>query len=207
MLNEKEIDMLLEGNVREVYYVAHMNEVANPFMDFTHYITKPTYVVVKLYVDKIINAYIEYMNLHKLPGEYEYNTETIWYSDSSKHNIKYYTNKDSTINAIIPVGVFDSEHTIYSMDDKNAKTTSNLKSSIPVLYTNDRTILNDRKYYRLPEMMDMGAYRFEYAYSDYYILQGHSTSVVKNLLIKAGDINQIFINLDDALAHANQLEA
>ena len=207
MLSEKEIDMLLEGDVREVYYVAHMNEVVNPFMDFTHYITKPTYVVVKLYVDRIVNAYNEYMALQKLPGSYEYNTETVWYGDGSKHNIKYYANKDSITNAIIPVGIFDSEHTVYSMDNKDDKTISNLKSSIQVLYTNDRTILNDRKYYRLPEVMDMGAYKFEYAYSDYYILQGHSTSVVKNLLIKVGDINQVFINLDDALAHANQLEA
>ena len=207
MLSEKEIDMLLEGDVREVYYVAHMNEVVNPFMDFTHYITKPTYVVVKLYVDRIVNAYIEYMNLQKFPGNYEYNIETVWYSDSSKHNIKYYVSNNSITNAIIPVGIFDSEHTVYSMDNKDDKTISKLKSSIPVLYTNDRTILNDRKYYHLSEVMDMGAYKFEYAYSDYYIIQGHSTSVVKNLLIKVDDINQVFINLDDALAHANQLEA
>ena len=207
MLNEKEIDKLLEGSVREVYYVAHMNEVANPFMDFIHYTTKPTYVVVKLYVDKVINAYVEYCNMKQNGANYELMKESMWYCDGSKHDIKFYANTETKPNSFIPACVFPSEHTVYSKDNDSDKTTSELEPSIPVLYTNDRTILNDRKYYHLPDQMDMGIYKFNYAYSDYYLIHGHSASMVKTLLIKINDKNQIFMDLGDALAHANQLEA
>ena len=48
---------------------------------------------------------------------------------------------------------------------------------------------------------------YEYSYSKYYVIKAHSTSMNKSFLIKIGDKNQVFIDLDDALACANELEA
>lgn len=207
MLNEREIDKLLEGEIREVYYVAHINEVANPFMDFIHYTTKPTYVVVKMYVDRIANALVEYELFMSNPSKYEYVKESMWYSDGIKHDIKFYANIEAEKNAYMPAGILGGEHTVYSEDDETVKTKSSIFPEIPIEYTNERSIINDRKYHRLKSPMIIDGKNYEYSYSKYYVIKAHSTSMNKSFLIKIGDKNQVFIDLDDALACANELEA
>jgi len=127
MLTQANIDALMKeiqtNGYAEIYYVAHMIEGRETnTLDEHTYKSVSDFKVVKVKVDNIKNAYIEYYNYKKNPDNYHEESEECYYDKNTKY-IHYFTvpNGETSytkdFNARIPAIIYGYRRKIGDSDE------------------------------------------------------------------------------------------
>lgn len=210
---KKEID---DNEFAYIYYIAHMVETREGVIDENQYKSVNRFKVLKLKIDSIVNAYIEYLNFKNNPDNYHIEEEIEIY-DAEQEFIHYYTvpntnDKSKDFNSRMPSIIYG-----YTRKDVKSNTYMREPSLVKPIYTNTLELcgnvidtFNDSvswKYIKASESIKSDGVLFKYMTSDWYIINVTNFPRSEKTLIKVNDSTCYFTNPEDALSYMEQLEA
>lgn len=229
MLTQYDIDKLMQsiqaGNDTYLYYVAHMIEPREGFLDELIYKSVSRFKVIKIKVTGIQNAFFEYLNYKENPDNYHVEEEECYYDISSKY-IHYYITPNGTgnyskdFNSRMPSMIYGYKRKLYK--DGNLYKDIVDPSPIKEVYTNaieygDCTPaqalsqLNagnlDWKYRKLTNGENVDGIIYDYVTSDWYVLDVENFPRTEKPLININQKTAYFMDHESAEFAIQQLQA
>lgn len=231
MLTQYDIDTLMQkiqnNEPAYIYYIAHMVEMRESLLEEYSYKSNSDFIVVRLRVNNISNAYFEYLNYLANPNNYHEESETVYYDRQTEHTNFYTVSNDSVtgndkfFNSRMPSIIYGRRRRIYDMIEHKEKEISD-DSPVKVLYANtleygdisgDNALVLynngnlDWKYRKLKNPANVDGIDYNYITSNWYILDIKNFPRTEKPLIKINELNAYFTDINLAFNYMEQLLA
>ena len=229
MLTERDIDILQQqiqdGQKPTLYYLCHFIETREGYIDEAHYKSIPRFKVLEIKINKIENAYFEYLNFVNNEENYHVESEIEHYDEFTTY-IHYYTvpNKEKVSNGIttvMPSAIYGYRRQTI----QNGEVISDYSDKSPIIpiYTNDiiygdlkgddlTAALDNKKldwkYLKLDKPAKVDAVgEYHYVTSDWYVIECENFPRTEHILINTHDKTAYFRDIHDAFNFKAQCEA
>lgn len=230
MLTEKDLDIIMQkiqsNKDAYVYYVAHMIEPREGWLDEHSFKSNAQFKIIKLKVVNIQNAYFEYLNFIENPENYHVEQEECYYDYRTKY-IHYYSvpnaksNYSKEFTPRMPSLIYGYRRKIFDMQDHTEKEINDpspikvhypscleygdyTTSQVQNAYNNNKLAWKYRKLAHT-EIVDDTEYRYISSY--WYILDIENFPTVEKPLINVKQYNSYFMDLMSAYNYLLQLKA
>lgn len=228
MLTQKDIDNLMlkiQSNIDAyVYYIAHMVECREGYIDEYHYKSAQDFRVLKLKVNNITNAYFKYLEFVDHPEKFHTEKEES-YSDEFTKYVYYYnvpTTRppyDRDLNPRIPSAIYGMRRILYKSGVVVGDYTD--PSPIKPLYTNtpiygdyDQGIVTEKlndgkldwKYIKLSRPLSDDGINYRFITSDWYILDIENFPRTEMPLINVKQKTAYFMTNNAAQSYMRELK-
>ena len=227
MLNQQDIDNLMlsiqSGVDTYVYYIAHMVECRESYIDEYQYKSAQEFRVLKLKVNGITNAYFKYLDFAKHPEYFHTEKEEAYNDEFTKY--VYYYNVPNTkppyqkdLNPRLPSAIYGVRRILYKSGIIIGDYTD--PSPIKPIYTNNIEygdlslgIANERlnsglldwKYMKLSAPISNDGIDYRFITSDWYILNIENFPRTEMPLINTKQKTAYFMTNNDAQSYMREL--